>query len=240
VPVPVPRRSGPRTISPGRSFPMPRTHQDISNPAPAARPRRVGPSGLSASTCQARLPRSAAALRGSTADTRNTPLPSKPCVPRPPIRGYRSLPGARCRSPLAAAAETPFRSPSAPCKPTNTIPSTHPSPTNARRSEHAAPDAGAHAPRPADHAAAKPRRQRHHSPNFGRNRALCEPAHLPHPSPGRPRRRTAQILSRTASDHSRGPNCVFPILSRELFMNQGHICDVSESSRDPAAKPHLK
>jgi hypothetical protein len=60
VPVPVPRRSGPRTLSPGRSFPMPRASRDIPNPAPTARPRRIGPSGPSASTFPARLPRHAA------------------------------------------------------------------------------------------------------------------------------------------------------------------------------------
>jgi hypothetical protein len=75
------------------------------------------------------------------------------------IRGRRSLPGARRHGPLATATETPFRSPPAPCKPTNTLPSTHPSPTNARHSEHAAPNAGACAL-----AASQPRQRRAPSP----------------------------------------------------------------------------
>jgi hypothetical protein len=56
-------------------------------------------------------------------------------------------------------------------------------------------------PRLAPAVAAEPRHRRHHSPNFGRNRALGELAHLPHPLPGQGRRRTDRNCGRTATGH---------------------------------------
>jgi hypothetical protein len=102
---------GPRTVSPGRSFPMMRAHRDISNLAPAARPRRARPSGPSASTCQARLPRSVHALRGSPAHTRSTPEAMRPVV-APAYKGHApaglSTAVARQRSARACAPEDPL------------------------------------------------------------------------------------------------------------------------------------
>jgi hypothetical protein len=102
---------GPWTVSPGRSFPMTRAHRDISNLAPAARPRRARPSGPSASTCQARLPRSVHALRGSPAHTRSTPEAMCPVV-APAYKGHApaglSTAVARRRSARACAPEDPL------------------------------------------------------------------------------------------------------------------------------------
>jgi hypothetical protein len=58
--------------------------------------------------------------------------------------------------------------------------------------------------------------RRHHSPNFGRNRALGEPAHLPHPCLGQSPRRSRRISAFHAAYHGQGPHCKGANLFRGL------------------------
>jgi hypothetical protein len=117
-------------------------------------------------------------------------------------------------------------------------------PTKARaavcRPGRARPSPDSRPPRLAPAVAAEPCRRRHHSPNFGRNRALGELAHLPHPFPGQGRRRTDRNCGQTTTGHGWGPNCVVKFLPMEFCVNRGCICESWKIPGTLAAKPHLK